>query len=279
MRIGFIGLGDQGGPMAEMMLADGLDVCLWARRAQTLDSFRDMGPRIAGSLVELGMACDLVSLCVTGDDDVRSLVLDQGLMAAMQPGSILAIHSTIFPSTCWEIAEAGAVRGIQLLDAPVSGSGARARARNLLMMIAGEPGAIDRVRPAFSSFASPIVETGAVGTAMTAKLINNLVCVVNYATAYEALALTSGEGLSPDMMRVIALAGSGRSWGFEIMPRSHRPERAAHMLRIMTKDVDIALAALPAAAMSDLAALARRGLAILTDLASEKGRLVTPEAS
>src|SRR3546814_14224792 len=129
MRIGFIGLGDQGGPMAQMILAGGFDLTVWARREAVRADYVRRGAKAATDPVALAAASDLLCLCVTGDEDVRALMLDQGLLEAMGKRSIVAIHSTIRPSTCVSLHKRAAARGLVLLDLPVSGSGHAALSR------------------------------------------------------------------------------------------------------------------------------------------------------
>src|SRR3546814_18848786 len=92
MRIGFIGLGDQGGPMAQMILAGGFDLTVWARREAVRADYVRRGAKAATDPVALAAASDLLCLCVTGDEDVRALMLDQGLLEAMGKRSIVALH-------------------------------------------------------------------------------------------------------------------------------------------------------------------------------------------
>lgn len=263
--------------MAQMMLRAGHPVRVWARRAEALAPYVALGATTAPDPAALGAACDVVGLCVTGDADVRELVYTRGLLAAMPPGAVLMIHSTILPETCREIARDAARRGVSVLDAPVSGSAARALAGTLLMIVGGDPAALERVRPLAETYANPIVAVGEVGAGMTAKLINNLMAAVNYATAYDALALAAQAGLAPDRMREVALSGSARNFGFELMPRIHRHDRARHIGRIMAKDIDLALAALPHVRDAPLGQLALRAIAIIAGFAEGKGLLVTPE--
>src|SRR3954452_305371 len=124
MRVGFIGLGSQGGPMARRVVGGGYDVTLWARRPATLAAFADTPAKTAQSPAELAAASDLVCLCVVGDDDVREVMAgDHGVLAGLAPGGIVAIHSTVHPDTCRELAESAAKHGVLIIDAPVSGGG------------------------------------------------------------------------------------------------------------------------------------------------------------
>src|SRR6201981_3082890 len=101
MHVGFIGLGSQGGPMAERIVEAGSPTTLWARRPASLEPFADTAAKLAGSPAELGATSDLVCLCVVADADVEEVLDgDSGVLAGMADGGIIAIHSTVHPDTC-----------------------------------------------------------------------------------------------------------------------------------------------------------------------------------
>lgn len=277
LNVGFIGLGDQGGPMAEMIMRAGWPTTVWARRAEAIQRFAGLGATIAPDPATLGEACDVVCLCVTDDAAIRELAYGGGVLAAMRPGSTLVVHSTIRPQTCRDLARDAAAKGVDLLDAPVSGSAARALARSLLVIVGGEEATLARVRPILESYGDPIMHVGAVGAAMTAKLINNLMAAVNYATAYDALVLARDNGIDTDLMCALAASGSGRNYGFELMPRAHRTDRSGHISRILGKDVELAIEAVPGLAASELAGMARRAIGIIAGFGEGKGRIVSPQ--
>ncbi len=109
MRVGFIGLGSQGGPMARRIVERGYPTTLWARRPATLEAFADTSADIAESPAELAAASDLVCLCVVGDADIDELTCGaDGLLSAMRPGGVIAVHSTVHPNTCTELAKKAA---------------------------------------------------------------------------------------------------------------------------------------------------------------------------
>src|SRR4051812_17872968 len=111
MRIGFIGLGSQGGPMARRIVDGGYETTLWARRRATLEPFADTPAKVAGSPAELAKASDLVCLCVVGDADIDEIAGgERGLLASMKPGGVIAVHSTVHPNTCLELAKKAAAK-------------------------------------------------------------------------------------------------------------------------------------------------------------------------
>ena len=101
MHIGFIGLGSQGVPMARRIIDAGYPTTLWARRPASLEPFADTAAKVAGSPAELAAVSDLVCLCVVDDADVEQVAgAENGLLAGLKPGSVIAVHSTVHPNTC-----------------------------------------------------------------------------------------------------------------------------------------------------------------------------------
>ena len=158
-RVGFIGLGSQGGPMARRIIDAGYPVTLWARPPATLEPFADTSAKTAGSPAELAAASDLVCVCVRDDADTEQVV-DAGL-GGLAAGGVIAVHSTVHPDTCRRLAERAATGGVRLIDAPVSGGAPAAEAR-LLVMAGGDEEAVEFCRPVFGSYGDPIVPLGPV---------------------------------------------------------------------------------------------------------------------
>ncbi len=269
MRIGFIGLGDQGGAMAQMILAGGFELVAWARRDEVQSQFSAYGADIALSPADVAGRCNVLCLCVTSDADVRDLLLNHGALQAMTRGSILAIHSTIQPNTCRELHRLAADREVTLLDLPVSGSGHAARAGKLLVVAGGDASAISRLMPMLRTYASTVIRMGEVGSGMEAKLLNNLLAVVNIGQAYLVLRLGQSMGLRPTALRRALMAGTGRTFALELIERLEAPGRAAHVYRILTKDTELALRGIPESQRQNWAPLAHAGLAALHKLMSE----------
>ena len=220
MRVGFIGLGSQGGPMARQIVDGGYHTTLWARRPASLEPFADTAAKVAGSPAELGAASDLVCICVVGDADVEEVLGgDTGVLAGMTAGGIIAIHSTVHPDTCRNLAETAAAQGISLIDAPVSGGGPAAAERRLLVMAGGDPDVLERCRPVFETHANAIVHLGGVGAGQITKLLNNLLFTANLATAKTALALGEALGVSTESLTDVMSHGSGNSFALNSIGR------------------------------------------------------------
>jgi 3-hydroxyisobutyrate dehydrogenase len=208
MRVGFIGLGSQGGPMARRIAESGYETTLWARREASLEPYADTAAKTAGSPAELAAASDLVCLCVVGDDDVREVLYgESGVLAGMASGGVIAIHSTVHPDTCKEIAEKAATQGVSVIDAPVSGGGPAVQEGKLLVMVGGDETIVDRCRPVFATFADPIVHLGPVGSGQVTKILNNLLFTANLGSALSALDL--GESLGIPRIRLAEVLNGG----------------------------------------------------------------------
>lgn len=212
MRVGFIGLGSQGGPMSRRIVEGGYDLTLWARRPATLEPFADTAAITAQSPAELAAASDLVCLCVTGDDDVREVLTgENGVLAGLAPGGMVAIHSTVHPDTCRELAKYCAAQGVSLLDAPVSGGAPAVEQGQLLVMVGGETDVVERCRPVFATYADPIVHLGPLGSGQVAKILNNLLFTANMGSAVSALELGEALGIPRDKLSEVVTRGSANS--------------------------------------------------------------------
>ena len=260
MRVGFIGLGSQGGPMARRIVEGGHETTLWARRPATLEPFADTAAKIAESLAELAAASDLVCLCVVGDADIEELTDgEDGLLAAMQPGGVIAVHSTVHPNTCRDLAKKADSQGVSIVDAPVSGGGPAASEGRLLMMVGGDADVVERCRPVFETYADPVVHLGDLGSGQTTKLLNNLLFTANLGTAAAVLSLADALGVSPDRLTEVVSRSSGNSFALNALGGVGGLERLAGLAgTLLQKDVRLVVdladrAAAPAGAVLDAA--------------------------
>jgi 3-hydroxyisobutyrate dehydrogenase len=218
MHVGFIGLGSQGGPMAGRIVEAGFPTTLWARRPESLEPFADTGASVARSPAELAARSDLVCLCVVGDADVEEITGGQnGILAGLKPGSVIAIHSTVHPHTCQQLAKKAGAQGVSVIDAPVSGGAPAVAERRLLVMVGGDADVVERCRPVFESYADPIVHLGDLGSGQTTKLLNNLLFTANLGTAATALALGEALGVLPDRLSEVISRGSGNSFALNVL--------------------------------------------------------------
>lgn len=243
LKTAFIGLGSQGGPMAERMLAAGYPLSVWGRRPEALAPFIAAGAKAANSLTELGRQADHVGICVVDDAGVAQVC--EELVPAMRPGSLLAIHSTILPDTCEALASRCEQQGIRLVDAPVSGGGGAAAAGKLTVMCGASPEAFAQARPVFESFAGMLVRLGPPGAGQRAKIVNNALMAANMGLAHAALATGEALGIERGALAELIRQSSGRSFGMDVYARLPAPAVFDHGARLLQKDVDL-LAAIAA---------------------------------
>ncbi|MGW1215030.1 NAD(P)-dependent oxidoreductase [Streptomyces sp. NPDC002499] len=240
MRVGFIGLGSQGGPMARRIVDAGYETTLWARRPATLVPFADTPAQRASSPVELAADSDLVCVCVVDDADVEEILTgEHGVLAGLRKGGVVAVHSTVHPDTCRRLADRARTHGVTLIDAPVSGGGPAAAEGRLVVMAGGEPGTVAYCRPVFETYADPVVHMGPLGTGQLAKLLNNVLFTANLATAADTLALGRDLSVDADALARVVAHGSGASFALtRIASAGGTLDRiAAHAGPLLRKDV------------------------------------------
>jgi 3-hydroxyisobutyrate dehydrogenase-like beta-hydroxyacid dehydrogenase len=274
VRVGFIGLGNQGAPIARRIIDAGYPTTLWARREATLAPFAGTGARAAATPAALAADSDLIGICVVDDADVTAVVTGEtGLLAGAAAGTIIAVHSTVHPDTCRMLAERAAERGAVLIDAPVSGSVAAAEAGTLLVMVGGSAETAERCRPVFATFGDPVLHVGPIGSAQLAKVVNNAVFAANMAVARDGVELGTALGISGDIMVEVLAHGSARSFALSSMVASLQAvaaggNRGGFLLR---KDLDI-LTGVAGQAGADAGPLVAVGDKILITLGYPPGR-------
>jgi 3-hydroxyisobutyrate dehydrogenase len=244
LPIGFIGLGDQGAPMAGRILKAGWRLHVYARCAEVIGHFKSLGAAVMPSLHALASNCAIVHIMVVTDAQVCEVVLnaDDNLLSSMRSGGILIIHSTVHPDTCKTLAAMAAQRGVVVLDAAVSGGARQAAAGELTVMVGGDKNASDRALPMLSSFASIVRHMGEIGKGQIAKLINNYFYAVHQATARDAGTLIHALGVDPESTyEVLPLSSGssrvfGRLAGHQSPPRYH-PKGDQVVVETLSKDV------------------------------------------
>lgn len=239
-RVGFIGLGDMGGAMARRIIDAGFETVLWARRPEVLAAFAGPGVETATSPAELAARVDLVGICVWADDDVREVLgRDDGVLAGCRPGTVIAVHSTIAPATCRELAETAAASDVVVLDVPVSGGREVALAGKLAVAVGGDEAAATRCRPVFESFGDPVLYIGPVGTAQFVKLVNNTLLTANLVLADDALTLGEELGIRSDALAEMLRHGSGRSYALDVAMGARASAEVREAARpALAKDVE-----------------------------------------
>lgn len=195
-RVGFIGLGSMGAPMARKLLAwhGGLTVC--DMRAEVLEPFTSAGAEAAGTAAEVASKCGIICIAVVDDEQVRSVLAgENGVLSTAAPGTVVAVHSTIGDESAVEFARLCAEHGVDLIDAPVSGGAAGADSGRLAVMVGGGNEAVEAVREPFGCFADMVVHAGEVGAGTRMKLARNLLHFISFTAATEAQRLAEAAGL------------------------------------------------------------------------------------
>jgi 3-hydroxyisobutyrate dehydrogenase-like beta-hydroxyacid dehydrogenase len=212
-RVGFVGLGVMGLPMARNLLAAGFAVSGWARRPETAARAAAEGIEMRASPAELARVSDVVILMLTTSADVEGLCLGpEGLLESASPGSALVDMSTIAPATSRRIAEAAAGSGLGFLDAPVSGGSFGAEQGSLTIMAGGDAALVERCRPLFEAMGDPqrIFHTGSVGSGEVVKLVNNMLVGSISAATLEALLVGVRAGVPlRTLVEVLSVSSGG----------------------------------------------------------------------
>lgn len=235
--VGFIGLGNQGEPIAKRLIAAGLVTSLWARTPRTLEAFAGLPFHRAGTIAELAARSDLVSTCVVDDAGVRDIA--NAALPNMKRGAVFAIHSTVHPDLCSALAEEAQPFGVTVIDAPVSGGRAAAERGELAVMVGGDPVAIARCEPAFRAFATTVMRMGEIGSGQTTKLVNNVLMGANLTLAHAALRLGAELGIDAEALGAILLASSGRSFSLGMRLQLGDPAAYAHGAVLGRKDIGL----------------------------------------
>lgn len=200
MKIGFIGLGIMGKPMAKNILKAGYDLTVNNRSQPAVTELVAAGAKHAENL-EIGATCDVVFTMLPNSPQVRSVVLGEGGLAqAMRPGSVLIDSSSINPLASKEIAAALAAKGVEMLDAPVSGGEPGAINGTLSFMVGGKQSVFERCKPLLETMGASMVLCGDVGAGNTTKLANQVVVACNIQAVAEALTLAQMAGVDPHLV-------------------------------------------------------------------------------
>ncbi len=257
MRVGFIGLGAMGNPMAANLQKAGYELTIHDIRREQGQNLEDSGAAWATSPAETAARSDVVLLSLPGPVQVESVVLgENGVFAGMDAGGGCIDTSTNSPAVMRRIAEAGASKGIQVLDAPISGGIWGARDASLTIFAGGEEAAFEMYRPLFQCIGKTVVHMGPLGSGHVAKLVNNLIMYINFIAACEGMALGVKAGLDPRTLLDVIKPSMGHSTFLERSMKLSLDGKPLHFvtdgavkdLRLcveLGKELDVPLAAGP----------------------------------
>jgi 3-hydroxyisobutyrate dehydrogenase len=213
LSAGFIGLGAMGHGMARNLHRAGLLKAVWNRSAATADELAaELGVDAASDPADLAARCHVVVLCVSADADVLEVI--DALAPALRPGSIVVDCSTVSADTAREAAHRLAAKGVEFLDAPVSGGVEGARDGKLAIMVGGSAEALERARPVLAAMGRAVTHFGPSGAGQAAKATNQIMCAGIIQAVAEAMAFAKAEGLPLDRLIDTLGQGAGSSWYF-----------------------------------------------------------------
>jgi 3-hydroxyisobutyrate dehydrogenase len=203
-KIGFIGLGNIGKPMAKHLVCDAFDAFVYDVVPEAMDDLKALGASGVDKPVEMFRQCEHIGLCVRDHNDVESLLYgDEGILENAQADSIIAIHSTVTQNHILKWAEEGKAKNIHIIDAPITGGASGAEAGTLCYMVGATPEIFERVQPIYNTSADNVIHAGEVGVGIVLKLCNNLITYAQFTAVAEASKLAASCGLSEDILREV----------------------------------------------------------------------------
>ncbi|HEY8122762.1 MAG TPA: NAD(P)-dependent oxidoreductase [Myxococcota bacterium] len=215
MRAAFIGLGDMGASMVARLVAQGVETSVYDLAPAAIDACVAKGAKAAASPAAAAAGCEAIGVCVPEDDHVRGVLRGpNGVLAGAQRGAVIAVHSTILPSTAQELAREAADAGLGLLDACVTGGAARAVQGKLVFLVGGEASHVERIKPYLEACSERVVHAGAIGSGAKLKLCINLITYLQWVASFEAMTLAKAAGLP---QQVLEDAGRGNGQITELM--------------------------------------------------------------
>lgn len=216
-RIGFVGLGIMGRPMALNLRQAGHELWVHARRAESMQPLSEAGAMACASPQEVARNAEIVFICVSDTPDVEQVILgDHGAIHGVRAGSVVVDMSTIAPAATRRLAGELAARGADMLDAPVSGGEVGAINGTLSIMVGGKPEVFERVKPFFECMGKNIVLVGANGAGQVAKACNQIVVGVTIEAVSEALTFARRSGVDAGKVREALLGGFAGSKILEV---------------------------------------------------------------
>ena len=192
VKLGYIGLGNMGRPIAKRLIDWPGGLTVFDVRADAMTPFAEAGATLADSVADVA-AADIISITVLNDEQVREVVGE--LAAKAKPGTVIAIHSTISDTTAVDLARELKPQGIHIVDAPVSGGASAAKKGEMAVMVGADDEAFELIKEPFSRWASVVIHAGEPGAGTRMKLARNMLHFISFAAACEASTLAEACGL------------------------------------------------------------------------------------
>lgn len=245
-KVGFIGVGTMGAPMARRLLGGGFAVVAFDRDPAALDALAADGAKAATCPAEAARGVEiLITMLPNGEDVEEALFGERGAAEALPSGALFVDMSTIAPAATDRLATRLRERGVAMLDAPVGRTSAHAAEGRLLIMVGGEASALERARPLLALMGDTIVHCGPGGSGARMKVVNNYMSIVLNVLSAETLTLAEAAGLDPELARGVLLgtaAGQGHlgtTWPAKVLRGDLSP---GFMVDLAHKDLGLGLA-------------------------------------
>jgi 3-hydroxyisobutyrate dehydrogenase len=201
IRAGFIGLGNQGKPIAANLAPAGFETTVYDLDSAPVEELVATGAHAGKSPRDVAARADVIGICVPEDAHVHAVCEGpDGVFAGAAPGTVVAIHSTVLPDTVQALAAAGAAHDIAVIDACVTGGAARAAQKQLTLLVGGDAATLERARPVLECSAVKVIHAGELGNGAKLKLCINLITYIQWAAAYESYSLAKAIGLPQEVL-------------------------------------------------------------------------------
>jgi 3-hydroxyisobutyrate dehydrogenase-like beta-hydroxyacid dehydrogenase len=245
-KVGILGLGKMGAPMAKHLIARGFNVAGFDPVDAARRNAGSLGVSLLDSPRAVAKASDVVIIVVGFDNQVETVIFGKdGIVEAARPGLIVAVGSTVAPSYARRLAERVREHGIVPLDIPLARGEAAAVAGKLLVFGAGEETAFEACRPAFAAFASDIFHLGPAGAGQVGKMVNNLILWACISANDEGLRLGEALGVDADRLRTALHKGSAQNWALDTSADRSGMPWAEKDMSIVLHEADLARLSLP----------------------------------
>jgi 3-hydroxyisobutyrate dehydrogenase len=245
-KVGFIGLGIMGQGMAKNLMEAGFEVNVWNRTPARMDPFCEAGARCCSSPADVAARSDITITCVSNTADVEEVILrENGVIYGAREGSLVIDMSTISPDGARYVAGTLKQKGVQMLDAPVSGGSEGAAQGTLSIMVGGDEVQFQRALPVLEAMGDTITHVGEIGAGQTVKLVNQILVVVTMLGVSEALLFAQAGGLDLQKTLDAVSQGAAGSWalsnrGPQMIARDWRP---GFTIDLQQKDIRLVLEA------------------------------------
>jgi 2-hydroxymethylglutarate dehydrogenase len=245
MKVGIIGTGAMGKPMAHNILKAGHSLIVYARHPEKVRDLEREGARMAASSVDVGAKSEYIVLSLPFDPEVEEVVMgEKGILSGASPGTLILDTTTGSPKAAGEVAAAAAGKGVAYLDAPISGGVKGAVEAKMTFIVGGKKEAVRKAMPLMKQLGAHVYHVGPVGTGRAVKALNQIISALNTLTLCETVVLGKKLGVSPETFYEVLSKCAANSYHLQTkLPQFIIPGHfdGGHRIEMMIKDLEIAL--------------------------------------